>query len=164
MKLNKLTTLIMVAMVFGIIVGYACNTLATSPAQAKEIASYFSILTDIFLRLIKMIIAPLIFATLVSGLAGMGDTNAVGRIGAKALGWFVGASLCSLALGLVFANLLHPGLNLGIPLPEVGSSVGLKTSALNLKDFITHVFPKIFSRQWLRTKFCKSSSLRCSSV
>jgi Na+/H+-dicarboxylate symporter len=142
MKLNKLTTLIMVAMVFGIIVGYACNTLATSPAQAKEIASYFSILTDIFLRLIKMIIAPLIFATLVSGLAGMGDTNAVGRIGAKALGWFVGASLCSLALGLVFANLLHPGLNLGIPLPEVGSSVGLKTSALNLKDFITHVFPK----------------------
>lgn len=142
MKLNKLTTLIMVAMVFGIIVGYACNTLATSPAQAKEIASYFSILTDIFLRLIKMIIAPLIFATLVSGLAGMGDSNAVGRIGAKALGWFVGASLCSLALGLVFANLLHPGLNLGIPLPEVGSSVGLKTSALNLKDFITHVFPK----------------------
>jgi len=142
MKLNKLTTLIMVAMVLGIIVGYACNTFATSPAQAKEIASYFSILTDIFLRLIKMIIAPLIFATLVSGLAGMGDTNAVGRIGAKALGWFVGASLCSLALGLVFANLLHPGLNLGIPLPEVGSSVGLKTSALNLKDFITHVFPK----------------------
>ncbi|MBY0570835.1 MAG: dicarboxylate/amino acid:cation symporter [Burkholderiaceae bacterium] len=142
MKLNKLTTLIMVAMVFGIIVGYACNTLATSPAQTKEIASYFSILTDIFLRLIKMIIAPLIFATLVSGLAGMGDSNAVGRIGAKALGWFVGASLCSLALGLVFANLLHPGLNLGIPLPEVGSSVGLKTSALNLKDFITHVFPK----------------------
>jgi Na+/H+-dicarboxylate symporter len=142
MKLNKLTTLIMVAMVFGIIVGYACNTLATSPAQAKEIASYFSILTDIFLRLIKMIIAPLIFATLVSGLAGMGDSNAVGRIGVKALGWFVGASLCSLALGLVFANLLHPGLNLGIPLPEVGSSVGLKTSALNLKDFITHVFPK----------------------
>ncbi|MBK1890862.1 dicarboxylate/amino acid:cation symporter [Undibacterium sp. 14-3-2] len=142
MKLNKLTTLIMVAMVFGIIVGYACNALATSPAQAKEIASYFSILTDIFLRLIKMIIAPLIFATLVSGLAGMGDSNAVGRIGAKALGWFVGASLCSLALGLVFANLLHPGLNLGIPLPEVGSSVGLKTSALNLKDFITHVFPK----------------------
>ena len=142
MKLNRLTTLIMVAMVLGIIVGYACNTLATSPAQAKEIASYFSILTDIFLRLIKMIIAPLIFATLVSGLAGMGDSSAVGRIGAKAMGWFVGASLCSLALGLVFANLLHPGTNLGIPLPEVGSSVGLKTSALNLKDFITHVFPK----------------------
>lgn len=89
-----------------------------------------------------MIIAPLVFTTLVVGLAGMGDTKTVGRIGAKALGWFVGASLCSLTLGLVFANLLHPGANLGVSLPEVGSVVGLKTSALNLKDFITHVFPQ----------------------
>lgn len=144
MKMNRLTTLIIIAMVLGIIVGYACNTLIGSPAEAKEIASYFGILTDIFLRLIKMIIAPLIFTTLVVGLAGMGDSKTVGRIGAKALGWFVGASLCSLVLGLVFANLLHPGANLGVPLPEVGSTAGLKTSALNLKDFITHVFPKNF--------------------
>ena len=142
MKMNRLTTLIMIAMVLGIIVGYACNTLGGSPARTKEIASYFGILTDIFLRLIKMIIAPLVFTTLVVGLAGMGDSKTVGRIGAKALGWFVGASLCSLALGLVFANLLHPGANLGVPLPEVGSAVGLKTGALNLKDFITHVFPQ----------------------
>lgn len=144
MKMNRLTTLIIIAMVLGVIVGYACNTLIGSPAEAKEIASYFGILTDIFLRLIKMIIAPLIFTTLVVGLAGMGDSKTVGRIGAKALGWFVGASLCSLVLGLVFANLLHPGANLGVPLPEVGSTAGLKTSALNLKDFITHVFPKNF--------------------
>ncbi|MEO8406949.1 MAG: dicarboxylate/amino acid:cation symporter [Oxalobacteraceae bacterium] len=144
MKMNRLTTLIMIAMVLGIIVGYACNTLAGSPVETKEIASYFGILTDIFLRLIKMIIAPLVFTTLVVGLAGMGDSKTVGRIGAKALGWFVGASLCSLVLGLVFANLLHPGTDLGVPLPEVGSVVGLKTSALNLKDFITHVFPKNF--------------------
>ena len=142
MKMNRLTTLIMIAMVLGVMAGYACNTLAGSPAEAKEIAGYFGILTDIFLRLIKMIIAPLVFATLVVGLAGMGDSKTVGRIGAKALGWFVCASLCSLALGLLFANLLHPGSNLGVPLPEVGSAVGLKTSALNLKDFITHVFPK----------------------
>lgn len=141
MKMNRLTTLIMIAMVLGIIVGYACNTLA-GPAEAKEIASYFGILTDIFLRLIKMIIAPLVFTTLVVGLAGMGDSKTVGRIGAKALGWFVGASLCSLTLGLVFANLLHPGADLGVSLPAVGSAVGLKTSALNLKDFITHVFPQ----------------------
>ena len=124
MKMNRLTTLIMIAMVLGVIVGYACNTLAGGPAEAKEIAGYFGILTDIFLRLIKMIIAPLVFATLVVGLAGMGDSKTVGRIGAKALGWFVGASLCSLALGLLFANLLHPGANLGVPLPEVGSAVG----------------------------------------
>ena len=144
MKMNRLTTLIMIAMVLGVIVGYACNTMAGGPAAAKEIAGYFGILTDIFLRLIKMIIAPLVFATLVVGLAGMGDSKTVGRIGAKALGWFVAASLCSLTLGLIFANLLQPGANLGVPLPEVDSAVGLKTSALNLKDFITHVFPKNF--------------------
>ena len=144
MKMNRLTTLIMIAMVLGVIVGYACNTMAGGPAAAKDIAGYFGILTDIFLRLIKMIIAPLVFATLVVGLAGMGDSKTVGRIGAKALGWFVAASLCSLALGLLFANLLQPGANLGVPLPELGSAVGLKTSALNLKDFITHVFPKNF--------------------
>jgi len=142
MKMNRLTTMIGIAMVLGVIVGYACNTLAGSPAAAKEIAGYFGILTDIFLRLIKMIIAPLVFATLVAGLAGMGDSKTVGRIGAKALGWFVGASFCSLLLGLVFANLLQPGTGLNVPLPEVGSAVNLKTSALNLKDFITHVFPK----------------------
>lgn len=142
MKMNRLTTLIGIAMVLGVIVGYACHTLAGSPAEAKEIAGYFGILTDIFLRLIKMIIAPLVFATLVAGLAGMGDSRTVGRIGGKALLWFVGASLCSLLLGLVFANLLHPGEGLSVPLPEVGSAVNLKTSALNLKDFITHVFPK----------------------
>ena len=142
MKMNRLTTLIGIAMLLGIIVGYACNTLAASPADAKEIASYFGILTDIFLRLIKMIIAPLVFATLVAGLAGMGDPKTVGRIGAKALGWFVGASFCSLLLGLMFANLLHPGSSLNVPLPEAGTALNLKTGALNLKDFITHVFPK----------------------
>jgi len=142
MKMNRLTTLIGIALVLGIIVGYACNTLAATPAQAKEIASYFGILTDVFLRLIKMIIAPLVFATLVAGLAGMGDTKTVGRIGLKALGWFVGASFCSLLLGLLFANLLQPGTGLNVPLPEAGTATNLKTSALNLKDFITHVFPK----------------------
>jgi Na+/H+-dicarboxylate symporter len=144
MKANKLTTWIMVAMVLGIIVGYACNSLAPDAKTAKEIAGYFSIVTDIFLRLIKMIIAPLVFSTLVAGMASMGDTKAVGRIGIKALGWFISASLISLLLGLLFVNLLQPGHAMNLPLPEAGASTNLKTSALNLKDFITHVFPKSF--------------------
>jgi len=142
MKMNKLTTWIVVAMLLGIVTGYACNTLAPSPAAAKEIAGYFGMITDIFLRLIKMIIAPLVFATLVAGLAGMGDSRTVGRIGARALGWFIAASCCSLLIGLTFANLLHPGDALNVPLPEVGSATNLKVGALNLKDFVTHVFPK----------------------
>ena len=73
MKMNKLTTWIVLALLAGIGVGYTCNALAPDAAAAKEIAGYFSILTDIFLRLIKMIIAPLVLATLVAGLAGMGD-------------------------------------------------------------------------------------------
>lgn len=142
MKRNKLTTWIGVALVAGIVVGYLCNSLAPNAAVAKEISGYFSIFTDIFLRLIKMIIAPLVMGTLVAGLAGMGDAKTVGRIGGKALGWFIGASFCSLMIGLVMANALRPGDSVGVPLPEIGAATNLKTSALNLKDFITHVFPK----------------------
>jgi Na+/H+-dicarboxylate symporter len=98
--------------------------------------------TDVFLRLIKMIIAPLVFATLVAGIAHMGDASAVGRIGLKAMAWFITASLVSLGLGLVMVNILQPGANLGLPLPEAGAATNLKTASLNVKDFITNVFPK----------------------
>jgi Na+/H+-dicarboxylate symporter len=142
MKSSKLTTWILVGLVLGIVVGYACNISAPNAKAAKEIADYFSIVTDVFLRLIKMIIAPLVFGTLVVGIASMGDGSAVGRIGFKALGWFITASLVSLALGMLFVNVLQPGHALNLPLPEVGTATNLKTSSLNLKDFITHVFPK----------------------
>ena len=141
MKL-KLTTWIMIAMVLGIIVGYICNVTVADAKAAKDIAGYFNVVTDIFLRLIKMIIAPLVFATLVAGIASMGDAAAVGRIGLKALLWFVLASLVSLALGLIMVDLLRPGANLALPLPEAGAATNLKTGSLNLKDFITQVFPK----------------------
>ncbi|HYD66705.1 dicarboxylate/amino acid:cation symporter [Azospirillum sp.] len=144
MKMNKQTALIVVAMVLGILVGYACNVLSGGPAAAKEIAGYFAMVTDIFLRLIKMIIAPLIFSTLVAGMAGMGDARAVGRIGGKAVGWFLMASVASLTIGLIFANLFQPGADVGVPLPEAGAAVSLKTSALNLREFVTHVFPRNF--------------------
>src|SRR4030095_13151331 len=110
-----------------------------------EIAGYISIFSDVFLRLIKMLIGPLVFSTLVVGIAHMGDAAAVGRVFGKAIGWFITASLISLVLGLVMANLLQPGHNLGLPLPEIGASANLATAKFTLKDFVSHLVPKAFA-------------------
>jgi Na+/H+-dicarboxylate symporter len=142
MKTNRLTTWIMVAMVLGVGVGYICNINAPDAKAAKEIAGYLSIATDVFLRLIKMVIAPLVFATLVGGIASMGDSSAVGRMGTKAMGWFISASVASLLLGMLFVNVLQPGHALNLPLPTMAATTNLQTSTLNLKDFVTHVFPR----------------------
>ena len=112
------------------------------PQTAKAIAGYISLFTDVFLRLIKMIIAPLVFSTLVVGVAHMGDTKAVGRIGGKAMLWFVSASLVSLLLGLIMVNILRPGDNLNLPLPDAGASTNLNAASLSFKDFVTHLVPK----------------------
>ena len=139
---KRLTTFIIIAMLLGIAVGYLCNKSAASPEQAKEWAGYFGILTDLFLRLIKMIIAPLVFATLVSGVAHMGDTKALGRIGGRTLLWFLAASLISLALGMLMVNLLQPGVGLNLPLPPADASAGVTSGGLTLKEFIGHIVPK----------------------
>jgi len=141
MKKNRLTATILAGMLLGIAVGYACHKLAPDANAAKAIAGYFSIITDIFLRLIKMIIAPLVFATLVSGLAGMEGTQAVRRIGLRSIAWFLCASLISLALGLVLANVLQPGAGLNMTPNAADVATGLNTAGLNFKDFITHAFP-----------------------
>jgi hypothetical protein len=114
---SKLTILILGAAVAGILAGYVAHEWAPDRDTAARYASYFAILADIFLRLIKMIIAPLVFATIVSGITATGDTHAVGRIGLKALGWFITASLVSLLVGMLLANLFQPGANLNLPLP-----------------------------------------------
>ena len=101
----------------------------------------FSILADIFLRLIKMIVAPLVFTTLVVGVAKLGDINSVGRIGGKTLLWFVGASLTSLLLGIILVNIFQPGIAMKLPLPDAGTDIGLAHNSLSLKDFLYHVFP-----------------------
>ncbi|MBB5019042.1 Na+/H+-dicarboxylate symporter [Chitinivorax tropicus] len=144
MNMKKLPTMIGIAMVLGIVVGTFANHMAPTPEAAKNIAGYLSILTDVFLRLIKMIIGPLVFATLVAGIAGMGDGKTVGRIGLKAMGWFLAASIISLFLGLLMANTLTPGVGLNLPLPDAHATTELKTGALNLKDFVTHLVPKSF--------------------
>ena len=133
---------ILIAMVLGIVLGYMIFASYPDKKAAAQIAGYVSIMSDVFLRLIKMIIAPLVFSTLVVGIAHMGDAASVGRVFGKALGWFVTASLISLLLGLFLANLLEPGKNLGLPLPDIGASANLATSKFTLKDFVSHLVPK----------------------
>jgi Na+/H+-dicarboxylate symporter len=137
---SRLTRYIAASMVLGIVVGYVCHVGSADAAAAKTLAGYFSILTDVFLRLIKMVIAPLVFATLVTGLAGMDSGRDVGRIGVRTTLWFVCASFVSLALGLALANLTQPGA--GLNMVATGEiSTGLNTGGLNVKDVVTHAFP-----------------------
>ena len=136
---------ILIAMFLGIFVGWLIFNGAADKKTAKEIAGYISIFSDIFLRLIKMLIGPLVFSTLVVGIAHMGSAKSMGRIFARSLGWFVIASLISLTLGLVIANLLEPGKNLNLPLPDVGAATNLATSKFTLKDFINHLVPRSFA-------------------
>jgi Na+/H+-dicarboxylate symporter len=139
---SKLTTWIFVAMLAGIGVGWMIHAVWPDPATAKTIAGYISLISEVFLRLIKMIIAPLVFSTLVVGIAHMGDAKSIGRIGIKTMGWFISASLVSLLVGLVLVNLLRPGEALNLPLPEVGTSSNLKTSSLSFKEFVIHLVPR----------------------
>jgi Na+/H+-dicarboxylate symporter len=101
-----------------------------------------TLLSDIFLRLIKMIVAPLVFTTLVVGVAKVGDINAVGRIGGKTMLWFLSASLLSLVLGMIMVNIFRPGEAMNLPLPPSNIDTGIQKVALSLKDFISHIFPK----------------------
>jgi Na+/H+-dicarboxylate symporter len=135
-----LPALIVGAMILGILTGYLINT-HMSAADAKAAAGNLSIITDVFLRLIKMIIAPLVFSTLVAGIAHMEDSAAVGRVGIKTLGWFVMASLVSLTIGLAMVHLIQPGGGLALPQPTAAADTGLSTAGFNLKDFVTHIVP-----------------------
>jgi len=137
-----LASLILIALVAGIVVGYACNAAFPDPQTAKTVAGYIALIADIFLRLIKMIIAPLVFTTLVVGVAHMGAGKDIGRIGGKTMLWFVTASLGSLLLGLLMVNILRPGDNIGLPLPDASASTNLKVSSLTLKEFVVHLVPR----------------------
>jgi Na+/H+-dicarboxylate symporter len=140
---KRLTLYIMIGLILGIILGAILHNSIADPAELTKIAGYFSIVTDVFLRLIKMIIAPLVFATLVAGIVHMGDTSALGRIGLRTMTWFVGATLVSLTLGLLLVNLLQPGIgNVALTLPPANATADIAKGAVNLKDFITHLVPK----------------------
>jgi Na+/H+-dicarboxylate symporter len=131
MKFPNLTTQIFIGMALGIGVGYFM----------PDIAANFQLLSDIFLKLIKMIIAPLVFATLVVGIAKLGDIKAVGRIGFKTLGYFYLATIISLTLGLLLVNFFEPGKMMHLTLPETGADIGIKIERPDFKSFISRAFP-----------------------
>jgi Na+/H+-dicarboxylate symporter len=140
---RRFAYIVIAAMILGVLVGWGCNQFL-DPAGAKAAAGNLSIITDVFLRLIKMIIGPLVFTTLVAGIAHMENAAAVGRIGAKTMAWFITASAVSLLLGLLMVHLLHPGA--GLNLAEVATSAAptATTEAFTLKGFITHLVPTSF--------------------
>jgi Na+/H+-dicarboxylate symporter len=145
---NRQTLYVAIALILGIMVGELLNLSLGSSGTAKpnpalsQIIEIFSVLTDIFLRLVKMIIAPLVFSTLVVGMAKMGDIQTVGRIGIKALLWFFSASIFSLLLGMLLVNVFEPGSSLHIALPPIGSETGLPQVKPTLGAFVAHIFPK----------------------
>ncbi len=135
---NKLTVWIFIGLLGGMVTGLALHGWG---GDTTTVAEFLGLFTTLFLRLIKMVIAPLVFATLVVGIAKMGDVSTVGRIGLKAFAWFVAASLVSLSLGLVLVNLFQPGVDIGISLPDAGASSGAEPAALSLQEFVLHLVP-----------------------
>jgi len=127
-------------MVLGILIGYLFPA-TTSGFSGTDL----SILSKIFLRLIKMIIGPLVFATLVVGIAKLGDFKTVGRIGLKTLGYFYFATILSLVVGLLVVNIMKPGEVMKLPLPPKGTDTGVEAQRLTFENFITHIFPTSFA-------------------
>ena len=142
-KSNMLTLYIIVSMIAGVILGYLIHT-HSSPVFIESFSKNIKLLTTIFLRLVQMIIAPLVFSTLVVGIAKLGDLQSVGRVGGKALLWFISASLASLLLGMLLVNLLQPGTGMDLANADVSGAKDLvgKTQEFSLVKFVEHVFPK----------------------
>lgn len=142
-KSNRLTLYIILAMIAGILLGYLIHT-QSSPEFIKSFSVNIKLLTTIFLRLVQMIIAPLVFSTLVVGIAKLGDLKTVGRVGGKAMLWFITASLTSLLLGMLLVNLFKPGAGIDLSNADISGAKDLmgKTQEFNIQKFIEHVFPK----------------------
>ena len=139
---RKFTLFVVAGMVLGIMVGWACNQFLAAPA-AKTAADDLNLITYCFLRLIRMIIAPLVFSTLVAGIAKMEDAATVGRVGGRTIGWFIIASLVSLTLGAVIVTWLQPGAGLHLHVPPAGGAKpdGVTAGDFTPKGFIDHVIP-----------------------
>lgn len=141
-KKNRITLYILIAMVAGIAIGFSLNQYYDGkPIADRDTALQpFTLLADIFLRMVKMIIAPLVFSTLVVGVAKQGSIASVGRIGGKTMAWFMSFSLVSLVLGMVLVNFFQPGSAMHLALPDSASEV-VAHASLTLKDFVSHIIP-----------------------
>ena len=141
--LGSLTTQIIIAMILGAILGVSIFH-SGDAAFAKSFSGNIKILATIFIRLVQMLIAPLVFSTLVVGIAKLGDIKSVGRIGGKALAWFFTASFISLCIGMFWVNMLEPGVGLNLSDVDVkaASEVTEKTQSFSTQNFIEHIFPK----------------------
>ncbi len=140
---SNLTTQILIAMIVGAILGIVIHN-NWSQESAKEFSGYIKLLATIFIRLVQMIIAPLVFTTLVVGIAKLGDIKAVGRIGGKALGWFFSASFISLLIGMFWVNILQPGVGLNLSDVDLSTAAEVteKTQNFSAQNFIEHIIPK----------------------
>ena len=141
--LSGLTGQIIIAMVLGAILGIILHN-TISPEAAQVFSSKIKMLATIFIRLVQMIISPLVFTTLVVGIAKLGDIKTVGRIGGKAIGWFFTASFISLLIGLFYVNVLQPGIGLKLEHVDMAaaSEVTGKTQNLSFDNFVEHIVPK----------------------
>ena len=138
--MNRNFLYVIAGLLLGVALGIASYYSFPDKATAVDIAKYMSLVSAIFLKLIKMIIGPLVLSTLVVGIGHMGDAATVGRVGAKTMGWFVCASIVSLLLGLFMVNILQPGLGITIA-DEGGNAANLSTAAFSVENFIDHVVP-----------------------
>lgn len=140
---NRLTLLIILAMIVGGVVGWLVHEYCPEPV-AREAGRYGKLLGTIFVRLVQMVVAPLVFSTLVVGIAKLGDLKTVGRVGGKALLWFVSASLVSLLLGMVLVNALQPGKFIDLQQADRQGVEDLagKSKAFSVEQFVEHVIPK----------------------
>src|SRR5215469_11493865 len=134
--------LIVGATLLGIVTGWICHQVLKAPGSRIATAEGFGIVTDIFLRLIKMIIGPLVLSTLVTGIARVENSSSIGRIGLRAFIWFVGASLLSLALGITGVQLLQPGAGMHSSMQTAsGPSLPTVSAPPTISQILVHAFP-----------------------
>jgi Na+/H+-dicarboxylate symporter len=141
--LGNLTVQIVIAMLLGAFLGIYVHD-NYDVTFAKEFSDKIKILATVFIRLVQMIIAVLVFSTLVPGIAKLGDIKTVGRVGGKALGWFFSASFISLLIGLFWVNVLKPGVGLNLSNIDLSTAAEVtgNTQSFSTQNFVEHIIPK----------------------